>query len=77
MEGIQLDEQSPTSELARIQSNYLMDEPPEYEPPPSYEAPPDYEEAIKMYKEMMKNNYDKIIVDRSNEEPSGRFCLYY
>lgn len=70
MEGIQLDEHSPTSELARIQSNYLMDEPPEYEPPPSYEAPPDYEEAIKMYK-MMKNNNDKIIADRLNEESNG------
>lgn len=60
MEGIQLEDNSPTSEAGRVNANYLIDNPPAYESPPDYEAPPNYEEAIKMYKESMKNKDDNL-----------------
>lgn len=63
MEGIQLEDNSSTSEAGRVNANYLTDNPPSYEPPPDYEAPPNYEEAIKMYKESMKNKENNLNTD--------------
>ncbi|XP_026807139.1 uncharacterized protein LOC113549855 [Rhopalosiphum maidis] len=68
LEGIQLDDNSLTSEIGRINSNYLIDEPPAYEQPPEYEAPPNYEEAIKMYKNSMKYKHDNIKTNLIDEE---------
>jgi len=73
VEGIQLDENSLTSEVGRVNSNYLIDEPPAYEPPPDYEAPPNYEEAIKMYKNSMKNKHDNLKTDLMDVELNGKF----
>jgi len=71
VEGIQLDDNSLTSEIGRANSNYLIDEPPAYEPPPDYEAPPNYEEAIKMYKKSMKNKHDNLKTDLMDMESNG------
>jgi len=77
VEGIQLDDNSLTSEIGRVNSNYLIDEPPEYEPPPDYEAPPNYEEAIQMYKNSMKNKHDNLKMDLMDVKPNGKFMLLY
>jgi len=73
VEGIQLDDNSLSSEIGRVNSNYLIDEPPAYEPPPDYEAPPNYEEAIKMYKNSMKNKHDNQKIDLMDVESNGKF----
>lgn len=76
MEGIQLDDNSLTSEIGRVNSNYLIDEPPAYEPPPDYEAPPNYEEAIKMYKNSMENKHENQKTDLMDVESNGKFVTY-
>jgi len=73
VEGIQLEDNSLTSEIGRVNSNYLIDEPPAYEPPPDYEAPPNYEEAIKMYKNSMKNKHDNLKTNLMDVESNGKF----
>lgn len=75
VEGIQLEDNSSTSEIGRVNSNYLTEQPPVYEPPPDYEAPPNYEEAIKIYKDSMKkkDNYPKV--DLVNVETDGRYIV--
>jgi len=73
VEGIQLEDNNLTSEIGRVNSNYLIDEPPAYEPPPDYEAPPNYEEAIKMYKNSMKNKHDNLKMDLMDVESNSKF----
>lgn len=70
MEGIQVEDHSPTLEINRVHP--LNDEPPAYEPPPDYEAPPNYEEAIKTYKRLMKNKYNNLKLDI---ESNSKFVL--
>ncbi|KAL4143763.1 hypothetical protein QTP88_006049 [Uroleucon formosanum] len=77
LEGIQLDDNSLTSEIGRVNSNYLIDEPPEYEPPPEYEAPPNYEEAIQMYKNSMKNKHDNLKMDLMDVKPNDNSQILY
>jgi len=72
VEGIQLDDNSLTSEIGRVNSNYLNDEPPAYEPPPDYEAPPNYEDAIKMYQNSMKYKHDNLKVNLIDMESNGK-----
>lgn len=73
MEGIQLEDNNSTSEIGRVNSNYLTEEPPPYEPPPDYEAPPNYEEAIQVYKDLMKNKDNNPKADVVNLESDGRY----
>lgn len=75
VEGIQLEDNSLTSEIGRVNSNYLTEEPPAYEPPPDYEAPPNYEEAIQVYKNLMKNKENHPKTDLVNEETDGRYIV--
>lgn len=67
MEGIQLEDNALTSEIGRVNSNYLIEE-----PPPDYEAPPNYEEAIKMYKNSIKNKHDNLKADQIDVELNGK-----
>lgn len=75
MEGIQLEDNSSTSEIGRVNSNYLTEEPPAYEPPPDYEAPPNYEEAIQVYKDLMENKDNHPKADLENLETCGRYIF--
>lgn len=73
MEGIQLEDNSSTSEIGRVNSNYSTEEPPAYEPPPDYEAPPNYEEAIQIYKDLLKNKDIHPKADLVDVELDGKF----
>lgn len=74
MEGIQLDDHNPNSDVGRVHSNYFIDEPPVYESPPDYEAPPNYDEAIKMY--LIKHNDVSIKTGLADLESNGKFSCY-
>lgn len=71
VEGLQLEDHSQTSEIGRVHSNYLIDE-----PPPDYEAPPNYEEAIKMYKDLIKTTDDNLKMNSMDVESNGKLFRY-
>jgi hypothetical protein len=75
VEGIQVEDNSSTSEAGRVNANYLIDNPPAYESPPDYEAPPNYEEAIKMYKESTKNKDDILNIGFMDIQSNCKFLF--